>query len=109
MKKLYYRFGDIPEDGYSSIWRIDELIGKEKGVSVYEAYKNIDGTYVPVIPFPVTEKGLNDFIYYMAYYYYNYGSRYLVNGNLLDDRGSDGEPLIENVKNNKEIMSSTTI
>lgn len=50
MKKLYYRFGDIPEDGYSSIWRIDELIGKEKGVSVYEAYKNIDGTYVPVIP-----------------------------------------------------------
>lgn len=31
MKKLYYRFGDIPEDGYSSIWRIDELIGKEKG------------------------------------------------------------------------------
>ena len=44
MKKLYYRFGDIPEDGYSSIWRIDELIGKEKGLSVYEAYKNIDGT-----------------------------------------------------------------
>ena len=30
MKKIYYRFGDIPEDGYSSIWRIDELIGKER-------------------------------------------------------------------------------
>ena len=30
MKKLYYRFGDIPEDGYSSIWRIDELIGMGK-------------------------------------------------------------------------------
>ena len=95
MKKLYYRFGDIPEDGYSSIWRIDELIGNEKGLSVYEAYKNIDGNYVPVIPFPVTEKGLNDFMYYMAYYY---GSRYLVTGDLLDERGSDGEPLIENVK-----------
>ena len=66
MKKLYYRFGDIPEDGYSSIWRIDELIGKEKGVSVYEAYY--------------------------------YGSRYLVTGDLLDERGSDGEPLIKNVK-----------
>ena len=95
MKKLYYRFGDIPEDGYSSIWRIDELIGNEKGISVYEAYKNIDGTYVPVIPFPVTEKVLNDFTYYMTYYY---GSRYLVTVDLLDERGSDGELLIKNVK-----------
>lgn len=34
-------------------------------------------------------------MYYMAYYY---GSRYLVTGDLLDERGSDGEPLIENVK-----------
>ena len=45
--------------------------------------------------FLLPKKGLNDFMYYMAYYY---GSRYLVTGDLLDERGSDGEPLIENVK-----------
>ena len=52
MKKLYYRFGDIPEDGYSSIWRIDELIGKEKGLSVYEAYMK------SLRPFSVTGNGI---------------------------------------------------
>ena len=31
----------------------------------------------------------------MAYYY---GSRYLVTVDLLDERGSDGEPFIKNVK-----------
>ena len=41
---LFYRFGDIPEDECSSIWNNnDEVIGKEKGVSVYEAHKNING------------------------------------------------------------------
>lgn len=41
MKKLYYRFGDIPEDGYSSIWRIDELIGKERGSDGEPLIKNV--------------------------------------------------------------------
>lgn len=37
---IFYRFGDIPEDECSSIWNNnDEVIGKEKGVSVYEAHK----------------------------------------------------------------------
>ena len=39
---LFYRFGDIPEDECSSIWNNnDEVIGKEKGVSVYEAHKTL--------------------------------------------------------------------
>ncbi|UVM97054.1 MAG: hypothetical protein [Bacteriophage sp.] len=39
---IFYRFGDIPEDECSSIWNNNnEVIGKEKGVSVYEAHKNI--------------------------------------------------------------------
>ena len=42
------------------------------------------------MPFPVTEKGLNDFMYYMAYYY---GSRYLVTGDLFT-LNEDGEPVI---------------
>ena len=41
---IFYRFGEIPENECSSIWNNnDEVIGKEKGVSVYEAHKNING------------------------------------------------------------------
>lgn len=37
---IFYRFGEIPEDECSSIWNNNnEVIGKEKGVSVYEAHK----------------------------------------------------------------------
>ena len=40
---IFYRFGEIPEDACSSIWNNNnEVIGKEKGVSVYEAHKNIN-------------------------------------------------------------------
>ena len=41
---IFYRFSEIPKDECSSIWN-NEVIGKEKGVSVYEAHKNINGTY----------------------------------------------------------------
>lgn len=99
---IFYRFGDIPEDECSSIWNNnDEVIGKEKGVSVYEAHKNINGTYSPVIPFPTNEKAFNDFIHHVAYFT---GNKYLVTGNLLDETGTDGEPLIKNVKILKELQ-----
>ena len=85
---IFYRFGEIPEDECSSIWNNnDEVIGKEKGVSVYEAHKNINGTYSPVLPFPI--------IYNVKYFT---GNKYLVTGDLLDETGTDGEPLIKNVK-----------
>ena len=94
--QYFYRFDDIPEDECSSIWNNnDEVIGKEKGVSVYEAHKNLNGIYSPVIPFPTNEKALNDFIYHIGYFT---GNKYLVTGDLLDETGTDGEPLINNVK-----------
>lgn len=93
---VFYRFGDIPEDERSSIWNnSNEVIGKEKGVSVYEAHKNINGTYSPVLPFPTNEKAFNDFIHHVAYFT---GNKYLVTGDLLDETGTNGEPLIKNVK-----------
>lgn len=95
-KMIFYRFDDIPEDECSSIWNnSNEVIGKEKGVSVYEAHKNINGTYSPVLPFPTNEKAFNGFIYHVAYFT---GNKYLVTGDLLDETGTDGEPLIKNVK-----------
>ena len=93
---IFYRFDEIPEDECSSIWNNnDEVIGKEKGVSVYEAHKNINGTYSPVLPFPTNEMAFNDFIKHIAYFN---GNKYLVTGDLLDETGTNGEPLIKNVK-----------
>ena len=93
---LFYRFDDIPKNERSSIfWRGEEKIGEEKGVSVYEAHKNINGTYSPVLPNPINETGVDTFIHLIRYYS---GNKYLVTGDLLDDRGTDGEPLIKNVK-----------
>lgn len=99
---IFYRFGDIPEDECSSIWNNNnEIIGKEKGVSVYEAHKNINGTYSPVLPFPTNEMAFNDFIKHIEYFT---GNKYLVTGDLLDETGTDGEPLIKNVKILKKLQ-----
>lgn len=75
--------------------KVTKKIGEEPGVSVYEAHKNINGTYSPVLPFPTKEKAINDFIYYIRHFT---GNKYLVTGDLLDETGTDGEPLINNVK-----------
>ena len=91
-----------PEDACSSIWNNNnEVIGKEKGVSVYEAHKNINGTYSLVFPFPTNEMAFNDFIYNVKYFT---GNKYLVTGDLLDETGTDGEPLIKNVKILKKLQ-----
>ena len=92
---IFYRFDEIPKNEKSCIWRGEEKIGEEKGVSVYEAHKNINGTYSPVLPFPTNEIAFNSFIYYIKYFTDN---KYLVTGDLLDETGTDGEPLIKNVK-----------
>ena len=92
---IFYRFGEIPKNEKSCIWRGEEKIGEELGVSVYEAHKNINGTYSPVIPFPTNEKAFNDFIYHIGYFT---GNKYLVTGDLLDETSTNCEPLIKNVK-----------
>ena len=97
---IFYRFGEIPKNEKSYIWRGEEKIGEEKGVSVYEAHKNINGTYSPVLSFPTNEMAFNDFIEHIAYFT---GNKYLVTGDLLDETGTNGEPLIKNVKILKKI------
>ena len=68
---------------------------------VYEAHKNINGIYSPVLPFPTNEMAFNDFIYNVKYFT---GNKYLVTGDLLDETGTDGEPLIKNVKILKKLQ-----
>jgi hypothetical protein len=61
----------------------------------FQFMKLINGTYSPVLPFPTNEMAFNDFIGHIAYFT---GNKYLVTGDLLDETGTNGEPLIKNVK-----------
>lgn len=97
---IFYRFGEIPKNEKSCIWKGDEKIGEEPGVSVYEAHKNINGLYSPVLPMPANISALDTFLHLLRYYS---GKKYLVTGDLLDETGTDGEPLIKNVKILKEL------
>lgn len=54
-----------------------------------------DNMLFDCIPFPTNEGAFNDFIYNVKYFT---GNKYLVTGDLLDETGIDGEPLIKNVK-----------
>ncbi len=45
---IFYRFGEIPKNEKSGIWKGEEKVGEEFGVSVYEAHKNING-HIPLL------------------------------------------------------------
>lgn len=97
---IFYRFGEIPKNEKSCIWKGEEKVGEELGVSVYEAHKNINGLYSPVLPMPANTSALNTFLYLIRYYS---GKKYLVKGDVLPFVGTYGEPLIKNVKILKEL------
>lgn len=92
---IFYRFGEIPINEKSGIWKGEEKVGEELGVSVYEAHKNLNGLYSPVLPMPATISTLDTFLHFIKYYS---GKKYLVTGDVLPLVGIDGEPLIVNVK-----------
>lgn len=100
--KKYIRFGEIPKNERSGIYRGDSKIGEELGVSVYDA-TYIDGKLRIVLPEKLSSKIAN--------------SLYSVLNNALQDewqveipydvflvtgdevgKGSDNEPLIRNIR-----------
>lgn len=88
---MYARFGDIPNNERSSIYCGDSgKIGEEIGVSVYDAIE-INGEWRIVMPKNITYSTcvtLSSFI----------DKKFkIVDGDLVG-YGSDGEPLIINVK-----------
>lgn len=97
---IFYRFGEIPINEKSGIWKGEENVGEELGVSVYEAHKNLNGLYSPVLPMPATINTLDTFLHLIRYYS---GKKYLVTGDVLPFVGMDGEPLIKNVKILKQL------
>lgn len=101
---LYIRFGEIPANEKSAIWKGEECVGYENGVSVYEAHIDVEGNFIPVIPCPLLPTTLDDYVYHLKYFR---GRKYLVTGDLLGNIGSNGEPLIENVEILKELTNDT--
>lgn len=97
---IFYRFGEIPINEKSGIWKGEEKIGEELGVSVYEVHKNLNGLYSPVLPMPTNTSAFDTFLHLIRYYS---GKKYLVTGDILPCVGMDGEPLIKNVKILKEL------
>lgn len=91
---MYLRFGNIPKGEKSKIWHIDECVGEEQGVSVYDAVVGEDGKVSVGFPLPATASTLDTFIGFIRY---QKRPEYLVEGDFVG-RGVDGEPLIQNVR-----------
>lgn len=99
--EIYIRFGEVPKDGLSTIYSNGKPIGKEKGVSVYAG--GIEGKYVYVEDTEMNHaftfnhlKSENKFAY-------------LVTGTPLNQRGSDGEHLLKNVRIIKTVPSKLIV
>lgn len=99
MKKYYIRFGKIPENEISSIYRGEVKVGEEKGVSVYDAIK-IDEEYRIVLPFPLVKEIGFDLYNFIENLHHpiktEQRSMYLVQGDEIG-RGSTNEPLLKNI------------
>lgn len=98
---FYIRFGDIPKDEQSSIWRGEFEVGKENGVSVYPCVVNDDGTFSIGITLPITRTSLDTFRHLIEF---DNRKAYLVIGKFVG-RGKDNEPLLKDIKVVREITS----
>ena len=92
-EQLYIRFGEIPTDEKSKIFRGEIEVGTENGVSVYPAFKTIEGDIVLGLNLPITKTTL-----YTQQHLVEYDDRpcYLVKGDYVG-KDTDGQPLIKNV------------
>lgn len=97
-KPLYIRFGDIPTNGKSKVYNGEAETGIEEGVSVYPAFET-NGDIVMGLNLPITRSTLHT---QQALLEYENRPCYLVTGDYVG-KGTDGEPLIENVRIIKEI------
>lgn len=89
-KKYYIRFGDIPKHERSTEYDDGEAIDKELGVSVWDCAL-ANGIYHPILPQNPNEDAIADF------YKLLWSDRpvYLLTGTELNNKGTDGEPLLK--------------
>ncbi len=90
----YIRFGEIPDNEKSGIYRGEEKIGEEQGVSVYLAVQQPNGGYGIGLSLPITKDTLDTFRQLVEY---SNRECYLVEGDFIGT-DCDNQPLIKNVK-----------
>lgn len=98
-KSLYIRFGDIPTNGKSKVYNGEIEIGIEEGISVYPAFEDKEGNIILGLNLPITKTSLHTQQHLLEY---DNRPCYLVTGDYVG-KGTDGEPLIKNVRIIKEI------
>ena len=98
-KSLYIRFGNIPTNGKSKVYNGEIEIGIEEGISVYPAFEDKEGNIILGLNLPITKTSLHT-----QQHLLEYESRpcYLVTGDYVG-KGTDGEPLLKNIRIMKEI------
>ena len=102
MRFCYIRVGEIPPTGKSRICRGDAILGEEKGVSVWEAVE-LNDKYRILIPNPCNANAMGDLdSTFLKSHYYLPKAVYEVDGDVIGI-GSDGEPLLTNIKNIKKL------
>lgn len=94
----YIRFGEIPDNEHSGIYRGDQgKIGEEIGVSCYECVKDGQGYYHIVMHAkPVVNGTAVTLDWLIDDWSSGKLKPYVIKGNLVG-RGSDNEPLLRNI------------
>lgn len=96
---VYIRFGKIPEDFQSKVYRSDQVIRNEGGVSVWDCVCAND-IYYPILPENPNEDAIADYFRML----FSAKPVYLVTGTKMFLRGADGEPLLmDDIKILKEL------
>lgn len=109
MQKHYIRFGEIPTDERSKIYRGETQVGEELGVSAYDAIC-IDGEWRIVLPYelkPEVGFDLHNLInsrFQTIYKVARPNKVYLLTGDEVG-KGATNEPLLRNVKIVKELYT----
>lgn len=111
-KEKYIRIGTIPKDGKSKVWRGGTQVGEEVGVSCYDALFS-HGKWNIVIPSPINEAKVSTLYGLLSqlgklYKVDDPQRAYLVEGEWIG-QGTDGEPLLRNVRIVEDITDDLTI
>lgn len=99
----FLRFGYIPKNERSAIHCNEEIIGYEKGVSVWNCFFDVvSSKYALIYPYFSSRFTECDFENDCTGYYYKEKPIFLVEGDIVSF-GSDGEPCIRNVRIIKQL------
>lgn len=96
---LYIRFGEIPKDGKSKVYRSGEIVREEAGISVWRAIEE-SGCYYPLLPKDPNENAIADYFNLLLH---SDKKVFLVTGTELFIEGADREPLLMDCNVLKEI------